>query len=119
MTISGSVGRGGVNRAGDVRLVQHLLNDYRARVGSPLLAVNGTADQATEAAIEQYQRQNGLTVDGHIDPSSPTLAHLVQSFLASLGAGVIQPPLPLGPAEPVSEEMISFALGEFLSRLRS
>jgi hypothetical protein len=49
--IGGSVGAGGGNSPDDVRLVQRLLNDARARKGGQKLKVDGMAGKLTDAAI--------------------------------------------------------------------
>jgi peptidoglycan hydrolase-like protein with peptidoglycan-binding domain len=92
--IGGSVGANGANVRGDVRLVQRLINDVRARKNlRPLLVVDGIAGQKTNAAISQYQSDCGLITDGRIDPTGPTIKRLIQDHLASLQASVIKPPL--------------------------
>ena len=77
--LSASVGRGGVNRANDVRLVQTLLNQnaYRMSPYTPL-AVDGMIGPKTIGAIEQFQR-NVLrynNVDGRVDPGYKTIQEL-------------------------------------------
>jgi hypothetical protein len=49
--IGSSVGAGGGNSPDDVRLVQRLLNDARARKGGQKLKVDGMAGKLTDAAI--------------------------------------------------------------------
>lgn len=73
-TITASVGRGGQNRPGDVKIVQTLLN---AKLPIPFrpLAVNGICDFNTIGVIEAFQR-NELKIgspDGRVDPGGRTL----------------------------------------------
>jgi peptidoglycan hydrolase-like protein with peptidoglycan-binding domain len=87
--LGGSVGRGGVNGAGDARLVQHLLNDSRGRLNQVLLAVDGVAGPKTIAAIELYQRTNALVSDGRVDRNGATIKHLVTGHLTAVSRGVV------------------------------
>jgi hypothetical protein len=87
-TLSGSVGRGGTNRADDVRLVQRLIN---ANLPIPLapLTEDGVIGPKTIFAIETYQRRN-LRVnppDGRVDPGGVT-------FRSLMGGGTVPPPAP-------------------------
>jgi len=76
-TITGTVGRGGVNRNEDVRTIQTLLNNHRK---PPLvkLAVDGKTGARTIDAIEEFQRRvvKMVTVDGRVDPDGATLRAL-------------------------------------------
>jgi len=75
--IHASVGRGGVNRPEDVRIVQELLNK-QTRPPMQLLQVDGMAGPKTIAAIEAFQR-NTLSLlhpDGRVDPNGRTLIAL-------------------------------------------
>ena len=76
-TILASVGRGGLNRSEDVRLVQELLNRH-IRPPQPLLVVNGVVDSRTVAALEAFQRRvvQMHRPDGRVDPGSQTFAAL-------------------------------------------
>ncbi len=76
-TILASVGRGGLNRSEDVRLVQELLNRH-SRPSQPALVVNGVVDARTVAALEAFQRRvlQMHCPDGRVDPGSPTFAAL-------------------------------------------
>ena len=70
--ISGSVGKGGVNRKPDVRAVQCLLNlgTNRSRAGlTTKLALSGSVDKATQDAIDAYQRKvlRMSLPDGRVD----------------------------------------------------
>lgn len=77
-TISRAVGRGVANpNRDDVKLVQQLLNQHRK---PPLrqIAVNGSPDQETIAAIEEFQARvvKMARPDGRVDPNGATLRKL-------------------------------------------
>lgn len=76
-TILASVGRGGLNRSEDVRLVQELLNRY-IRPSQPALVVNGVVDSRLLAAIEAFQRRvvQMHRPDGCVEPGSQTFTAL-------------------------------------------
>lgn len=84
-TITASVGRGGVNRAGDVRTIQELLNQNRKPPLS-LIPVNGIAGPEMITAIADFQFRNlkMLHPDARVDPGGRTLHAL------SLGTGFAQ-----------------------------
>ena len=76
-TIVASVGRGGLNRTDDVRLVQKLLNRYLQPAQRPLV-VDGVMSPRTIAAIEAFQRRV-VTMhrpEGRIAPGDRTMAAL-------------------------------------------
>src|SRR5688572_9264938 len=84
ITLSASVGEGGVNRASDVRQVQQRLRDlnFRARGGS-LLVVDGLIGPATISCIKLYQASIDAEgdgdpdlKDGRVDPGGYTHAWL-------------------------------------------
>lgn len=118
--LSASVGRNGANRPGDVRLVQHLLNDAIARVTGALLAVDGVAGPKTTAAIEHFQRQRGLQSDARADPDGPTLQRLLNEHLSALAAGIVQ--VRMAPGDTVQArqggDLLAPAFAEYLTRLR-
>lgn len=89
--ISASVGVGGANHAGDVRMVQRLLNDYRSRVGLTLLKADGVAGPLTNAAIGEYQTRNGLTetASGRVEPGGATIRQLQKDLLSGIAEGVV------------------------------
>lgn len=68
-----SVGRGGVNRPGDVFVIQSLLNDRLPRPHSDV-PVNGQADFGTMLAIEAYQAVvlRMYPPTGKVEPGSAT-----------------------------------------------
>jgi hypothetical protein len=91
-TISQSVGKGGVNRPGDVRTVQELLN---ANIGklTPLrpLATDGRIGPATQGAIDEFQRRvvKMPFPDGRVDPRGKTLAKLNEATMPSIPAPIV------------------------------
>jgi peptidoglycan hydrolase-like protein with peptidoglycan-binding domain len=94
--IHASVGRGGVNRPEDVRVVQELLNK-QTRPPMQLLQVDGMAGPKTIAAIEAFQRQNlSMThPDGCVDADGRTLIALASN--ASVPPPTSSFRLPTGP----------------------
>jgi N-acetylmuramidase len=94
--IHASVGRGGVNRPEDVRIVQELLNKH-TRSSMQLLQVDGMAGSKTIAAIEAFQRNNLSMIhpDGRVDPDGGTLIAL--SSNASVPPPTPSFRLPTGP----------------------
>ena len=68
-----SVGRGGVNRPGDVFVIQSLLNERLPKPHSEV-PVTGQADLGTILAIEAYQAvvQHMYPPTGKVDPNSPS-----------------------------------------------
>jgi len=73
-----SVGRGGANRAVDVKLVQRLLNQYKIpRVKVPL-EVDGKAGSKTVKRIELFQKKilKMSNPDGRVDPDGKTFKKL-------------------------------------------
>src|SRR5574341_516022 len=76
--IKASVGRGGINQAEDVRLVQQLLNKHRPASPKPL-SVSGAVDSETIAAIEDFQKRivNLAAPDGRVDPDGKTFKALL------------------------------------------
>jgi hypothetical protein len=83
--ILNSVGRGGVNRMDDVKMVQTLINDNLPIPLRPLV-VNGKADGDTIFAIEEFQRRKfGLDrPDGRVDPNGRTLKALLGELVAAV-----------------------------------
>jgi peptidoglycan hydrolase-like protein with peptidoglycan-binding domain len=80
MTISKSVGQGGVNVKKDVRYVQALLNFWRQENGWPEIAADGLVGPITIAAIKDFQRAKTGIVDGRVDPKGPSLKALEDEF---------------------------------------
>ncbi|MGH9791684.1 MAG: peptidoglycan-binding domain-containing protein, partial [Candidatus Acidiferrales bacterium] len=83
MCITASVGKGGVNRPQDVRIIQALLNMCRSRTGiAAPLATDGRIGRKTIAAIGAFQRAvSGATQpDCRVDCGGITLG-LLQRFV--------------------------------------
>jgi len=82
ITISASVGRGGVNRRSDVLLVQQLIN---GKLSAPLrpLVEDGILGASTINAIEEIQRRDlhMNPPDGRVDPDSATYRFLTGGAL--------------------------------------
>ena len=81
MCITGSVGRGGDNLAGDARVVQALLNCNLGRMSDVgRLSVDGNIGPASLHAIRAFQRQvlGAAAPDGRIDPGGRTIASLLE-----------------------------------------
>src|SRR5687767_14435019 len=77
-SLTGSVGRGGVNRPDDVRAVQTLLNRYAGMLGLRPLPVDGAVGWRTIAAIRAFQSRIGFNQpDGRINPGGRTHCALV------------------------------------------
>lgn len=80
ISISGSVGSGGVNRSADVRTIQDALNRIDSSDGGadPLLDVDGFFGPLTGKAIRRFQSAQfaGWTPDGRIDPGQKTLRRI-------------------------------------------
>lgn len=94
--ISRSVGKGGVNQAPDVKLVQQLLAPFLKQNGQQPILANGTIDNATVAAILQFQAKalKLLAPDGRVDPGGRTITALLKQ------AGAGNPGTPGAPASP-------------------
>ena len=78
--IGASVGRGGVNRPADVKIIQYLLNKVGQQMGGPntRLMVDGVCNAMTTEAIRKFQvRHLGAAgADGRVEPGGRTLAKL-------------------------------------------
>ena len=79
ITITGSVGKDGINRHHDVEIVQTLIN-RQAKSIAPLrpLRVDGVVGARTIAAIEAYQRNvlSEAEPDGLVDTNGKTIRSL-------------------------------------------
>src|SRR3954452_5712540 len=99
-TTTASVGKGGVNRPDDVKVVQTLLNQNITRL-APLLPVpvSGTCDAQTILTIEEFQRRvmHVTEPDGRVDPGGRTISELGGGTSAS-GAEPTLDGSPLPPA---------------------
>ena len=97
--IRASVGRGGVNRFEDVRVVQELLNKHTPPRMQPL-TVDGIVGPKTIAAIEDFQRRvlSMIHPDGRVDPDGPTLRALCRN--ATVPPSTPSFRFPSGPGRP-------------------
>jgi hypothetical protein len=77
--LNGSVGRRGVNRADDIRLVQRLINSHLPVRLIPL-SEDGICGPRTIFAIEAYQKSilGMKPPDGRVDPEGPTFRSLTR-----------------------------------------
>ncbi len=85
--IVGSVGRGGTNRAADVKLVQKLLNAQKIPGVTLPLVVDGKIGSKTIARIEAFQGKivKLARPDGRVDPNGKTFK-MLSSTAARPGA---------------------------------
>lgn len=94
--ITASVGARGVNRRGEVILVQHVFN--RAGVGTPALEEDDLIGPLTIGRIRDYQMRvlGWPTPDGLIDPDGRTLRSLLERIaLQRTRASVLSPGPPV------------------------
>lgn len=100
-TISGSVGRGGLNRRQDVIIIQTLIN-HNIHLLAPLhpLQIDGVIGPRTIAAIEKFQRQvlHMQRPDGRVDPLGQTLRKLDSSKNMGTSSGNSSAPAVNDPA---------------------
>lgn len=104
-TIAHSVGRGGVNRNTDVKVIQKLLNAHLHLIPpTEELTVDGRVGTKTIRAITVFQRVVvGLReADGRVDPGGRTLARLNDELTVGPGAAR-RYHYPAGPQEPLIE----------------
>jgi len=86
VTMAGSVGAGGANKADDVRLIQTLLNavpSANALRPAAKLAIDGRVGPKTIDAIRQFQTKYTGFVDGRVDPGKKTIRALVPLLRAN------------------------------------
>ena len=78
LSITNSVGVGGVNRADDVRSIQQALNQVPPASGGPAppLVVDGISGNLTNKAIATFQLRSLGFTDGRVDPDGPTIRKL-------------------------------------------
>ena len=118
--ISASVGRGGVNRAADVAIVQELLI---ARGYTFIGAANGVCGAATVRAILAYQAGYLRNPDGVIDPGGRTWRNLSASFSGTTttptpsDAGALTRPVPRPAPGTVNIGLSAVSNGHMLSML--
>lgn len=102
--ISRSVGKGGVNQAADVKLVQQLLAGFIRQSGGQPLNASGMIDNATINAILQFQAKalKLLSPDGRVDPGGRTITALLKD---AAKPGVPAPPA-LGGSVPGTDTIL-------------
>ena len=83
--LSGSVGRGGVNRPVDVMLVQKLLNNYKIPGETVPLAIDGKIGTKTISRIEAFQKKVLFiqNIDGRVDPNGKTFNKLASTRIGA------------------------------------
>jgi len=94
------------DRGQEVELMQYRLNrvGYRDPEGQPL-AQNGHYDAATEQAVRQFQRDQGLADTGMADPATQQAMSAAQhARIESAKTAGQNPPQARGPALPESED---------------
>jgi peptidoglycan hydrolase-like protein with peptidoglycan-binding domain len=72
-----SVGNGGANIAGEVKLIQSLLNNWLRTTNASALSVDGIVGPRTGKAIVDFQKSFGGVADGRVDPNGATIKKLV------------------------------------------
>lgn len=99
LSISASVGLGGVNRPLDVKNIQRALNHILPEVGGaiPFLDDDGFSGLLTRAAIQRFQKVNFAFADSRVDRSQKTITRMEQLL-------TLQPSSPTGghPSERVA-----------------
>lgn len=84
LQLTGSVGRGGVNRAQDVRLVRALVNVHRRARSQAALPIESTAGHELDAAIARFQSDRGVSVaSGLVRAGSQSWTWLLETLAAS------------------------------------
>jgi hypothetical protein len=93
LTISKSVGSGGVNIEKDVETVQTLLNMVPIAHGgaNPVVDIDGWNGRQTERAIRAFQMRQFKQADGRVDPGKRTINQL-NTLAAAPGARTTPPP---------------------------
>ena len=81
--ITASVGRSGVNRAADVKLIQKLLNGQKIPGDIVHLKEDGKIGDKTISRIDAFQKKilKMVTPDGRVDPNGKTFKKLLESQL--------------------------------------
>lgn len=93
LQLTGSVGRGGENRAADVKLVQALLNVHRRQQGLLPLPVDARPGADLDAAIARFQNEKGVRVaSGLIGVNSHSWTWLLDSLDQARTITTIMPP---------------------------
>ena len=93
LQLTGSVGRGGENRAADVKLVQALLNVHRRQQGLPPLPVDARPGADLDAAIARFQNEQGVRVaSGFVGTNSQTWSWLLDALAGARTTTTIMTP---------------------------
>jgi len=93
LQLTGSVGRGGENRAADVKLVQALLNVHRRQQGLPPLPVDARPGADLDAAIARFQNEQGVRVaSGFVGTNSQTWSWLLYALAGARTTTTIMTP---------------------------
>lgn len=84
-TLSGSVGRGALNKPTDVKIVKALLNVYLRSSNQPILSMNTDSGDKLASCIESFQKEklSSPKPDGRVDPGGKTLTGLIQHLRSS------------------------------------
>ncbi|MFC4257802.1 peptidoglycan-binding protein [Marinobacter lacisalsi] len=85
LRIENSVGKKGINRSGDVKLVQALINTISLPQFDAKLVVDGLSGPKTERAISSFQSAvvGMMRPDGRVDPGGRTLRALTANLTAT------------------------------------
>lgn len=93
LQLTGSVGRGGVNRATDVKLVRALLNVHRRQQSQTVLPIDATPGAELETAIARYQNDRGVSVaSGLVSANSQTWRWLKETLAGARTTVAVVPP---------------------------
>lgn len=93
LQLTGSVGRGGANRAADVKLVRALLNVHRRQQSLPVLPIDSSPGAELEAAIARFQNDRGVKVaTGLVAAGSQTWRWLQETLGSARTRVAILPP---------------------------
>ena len=87
--ITRSVGNGGANIAGEVKLIQSLLNNWLRTTGGTALVVDGKVGPKTGKAIVDFQKSFGGVADGRVDPNGATSRKLAALQVDLLQQGAV------------------------------
>jgi lysozyme family protein len=93
MCLTGSVGHGGQNIAGDVLYVQILLADWLLIGGKPGIAIDGIIGNQTIAAIREFQKANIAVVDGLVERNRSTIKKLEERHIEALKNAIAVSPV--------------------------
>lgn len=89
VNLTRSVGNGGGNIAGEVKLIQGLLNNWLRTSNATALVVDGKVGPKTSKAITDFQKSFGGVADGRVDPNGATIKKLVALQVELLQKGAV------------------------------